>query len=480
MNMKYLLFYFFFLGGSFSYGQLTWIAESQTDETVYRNPVELSNGNIMTCVDYLLPEVGSHQRDILLFSESGELVSRKTTNSIHPRMRVRNIAYIESIEVVVISSVGLPEAQDSSYVVFEFYDSELNYLADTSFLVTTIDNQEVNQISSTINNNNELIVAAAAVFDIEELVPTFYFIVHQDLKVELAYSFDSDVIVNDLIQSWDDNFYLSQNWPFMKMSSNFDTVILVDTQILFTPGNHTNIHRWVDSTYLIGQWGGLSPNNYDLIQINLDLDTIKTNGHFDVYENGTTIPGSFYSSDYVYYDKFYIAGGEYNPLAIKRFLWVAQHDENLDRNWIRFYIDDEALGYVVSGVRATQDGGVILSGIKTVDFVNGSTIDRGFMYKFDCNGNFILTDTEDVDLTLTYIDVFPNPSPDQFSIDIHNSNSENYSLNVYNISGQLVHHQENLTVDKTTLDFSHFNTGTYLYSILADGYMVAEGKWVKL
>jgi hypothetical protein len=77
----------------------------------------------------------------------------------------------------------------------------------------------------------------------------------------------------------------------------------------------------------------------------------------------------------------------------------------------------------------------------------------------NCSLNEIATD---IDLKSINLNIFPNPVSDQINISFENSG--NYSLTIFNISGQKVFSQININ-NNISIDASLLNSGLYILRV---------------
>ncbi|WP_299363670.1 T9SS type A sorting domain-containing protein [Winogradskyella sp.] len=110
----------------------------------------------------------------------------------------------------------------------------------------------------------------------------------------------------------------------------------------------------------------------------------------------------------------------------------------------------DQLGYSVA---LSSDGSVVATGAYTASTINGSG--SGYAAVYDLNA---VLSTEDQ--TISNFSIYPNPTKDQFTIQLDNR-SELQNVNIYNNFGQLV-----LTSKVINVDISKLTSGLYMVEIV--------------
>ncbi|MCK9613853.1 MAG: T9SS type A sorting domain-containing protein [Bacteroidales bacterium] len=139
-------------------------------------------------------------------------------------------------------------------------------------------------------------------------------------------------------------------------------------------------------------------------------------------------------------------------------IYLMKLDLNGDTLWTRTFgsSGDDMAG----SIRETNDGGYIISGI-TNSFGNNYDV---YLIKTDANG--ISGFEKIIHLNLTCI-VYPNPCKGILNIQMNNCTSNFYFIELFNISGQLVHCEkyENKNSMNNQLNLTNYPKGFYLLRI---------------
>lgn len=96
-----------------------------------------------------------------------------------------------------------------------------------------------------------------------------------------------------------------------------------------------------------------------------------------------------------------------------------------------------------------------------------------FSIKFRVN---VLMDLKEEPMVPGFVEVFPNPASDHFSIRFSNPLNHSYTLALFNSAGSLVLTRQNLTGIGETIPLSNLTPGLYLYRLSAPGMPESKGK----
>ncbi len=78
------------------------------------------------------------------------------------------------------------------------------------------------------------------------------------------------------------------------------------------------------------------------------------------------------------------------------------------------------------------------------------------------------------DLDKGSVTIYPNPSNDFITIDIHNSSSPKYDLLLFNAAGQLVYQLNNITTSSQQIEVTQLPPGQCLAHMVFEGYTVVD------
>lgn len=199
------------------------------------------------------------------------------------------------------------------------------------------------------------------------------------------------------------------------------------------------------------------------------------NLHYVPWQNGI---------DYVYPNNIFATGGYQLDLAnnvfesdIPNVFSVVRLDSTLQV--LNHHIVDVTNTFMLPrGVKATEDGGCLVHGVKYIKGQN-RPIDL-FVMKFDSLARFITTSTFNIPKGLTNINIFPNPGSSELNITIDNLSEHSYHLELYSTTGQLVH-SEFISNSKSIINTTKLISGNYIYRLInGSGQQIGSGKWVKI
>jgi hypothetical protein len=156
--------------------------------------------------------------------------------------------------------------------------------------------------------------------------------------------------------------------------------------------------------------------------------------------------------------------------------------------WQRLYEyhPDTLSGYVYD-MRSTDDGGYILAGYTEDNVVVPFTAPtlRGWLIKVDSNGceggaSCNPTAIIPVNPAANYINIYPNPSSNDYELQYQSQNKEPLQLVISDITGRTML-QANLSTQQNTyhINTANWAAGVYLYQLSQKGTTTMSGKLVK-
>lgn len=155
-------------------------------------------------------------------------------------------------------------------------------------------------------------------------------------------------------------------------------------------------------------------------------------------------------------------------------MMLSNYDSELNCRWTYFYGSDTAC-YTMSTMDATSDGGCVMAGIYYDPSRPEKMLDV-IVIKVDRTG--IITGTKGVqDITSRNAIVFPNPGNDRVCIKSGPQIAGSRFV-LHTISGQVV---STISLNGTDEQLSTKNLapGVYPWSIIKDGKLIEQGKWIK-
>lgn len=238
--------------------------------------------------------------------------------------------------------------------------------------------------------------------------------------------------------------------------TGFDTLLSFNG----TNGEYPDGELISDGTYLYGitPRGGVQNNGF--------IFKIKPNGTgFDTMHsfNGTNILPGFkltFDGTYLYGVTHY--GGIYNDGIIYR---IKSDGTNFDTLLSFNQTNGE-----------TPDGILTLVGNSLYGMTGyGGTNYNGVIFRIDTN---LITSVNSLKPAKTAINLYPNPNNGVFTVQSSIS-SQQYSVEIYNILGELVYSKPNIQNPTFNIDISSQVNGVYLYRLTAiNGELIDDGKLI--
>ena len=148
---------------------------------------------------------------------------------------------------------------------------------------------------------------------------------------------------------------------------------------------------------------------------------------------------------------------------------LSKFDKELNLQWRRYYGGDGHF-YDVDVIKATEDGGCIMTGVYNED-VNVYAL-LSYVLKVDGNGYDAIG--ENVESIAKPYFCYPNPAKDNIYIEF-SPDVECQSVEIYNIDGRMVKTCHGASLQNNAIDISNLNSGVYLMEIrMSDGSEFTE------
>ena len=271
-----------------------------------------------------------------------------------------------------------------------------------------------------------------------------------------------------------DNNYISHGGESYILNDNFEIIDSITnySSFKFIPSSNYTTRKFSDNKYLI--YARFNSNRErGLAFFDSDVELIKS---INISKSNLILESSLINRDFDYIDtsNIYVSSRhryfDYNT--------IAKVNSELEPYWIKYYSEGDTLGHYLSSIKATSDGGCILTGASGPRYGDFIIInDYGsWMKKFDSDGNTV--STLDPNNNTWSITVFPNPSPGEFKIDIDGV-SNRTKLKLFDIQGREVKNYGNLTQGTNNLNMYDVSSGMYIWNLEKEGKVIGTGKWVK-
>ena len=198
---------------------------------------------------------------------------------------------------------------------------------------------------------------------------------------------------------------------------------------------------------------------------------IRKFGYEGFEEGNGCHPGAFKALA-MHPDYFFVGGFAYNfpsPYSnCDNFIMAYAFNYDLDSLWST-NIGNDAY-YVLYYVSPTPDGGCVLAASR-YDWRKGDEKITAFIVKLP-KPDFPTESIPETDNSKPFVSVFPNPGNNVFLIQ---TELTNFTLQLYDLQGQLLLTQQN----RKEVDTGKLPSGCYIYRIIAENGMTANGKWMK-
>jgi len=181
-------------------------------------------------------------------------------------------------------------------------------------------------------------------------------------------------------------------------------------------------------------------------------------------------PPFFGGIDFINESKLWIVGNNniLSNLTIPTHFSVSKINEDLQIECNQ-YIGFDAC-YRMYGLRATDDGGVLVYGMKYNESYDP------FLIKLGPNCELPTVSTEDEDNPLISISAYPNPGINELSFSIQGFDPANLRVELIDMVGKVLFSADDLS---TNIEVADFPAGQYFYRILQKNRLLGVGSWVK-
>ena len=448
--------------------QSTFEYIDQTDNTfLITSPREHSNGDIY--FTYIHLEDSEFYGGVRSINGGGTLTRDLEMKVDNKNNEVLQIELFEEEERLLVLSSQYSYMDSESYINIKSLDLDLSILSDTTITLDTID--FIIQISTAINSEGNVISTFTNGFFpgipvlnyLLEVTPEG--IVKQFNRIPEEFSVDPYWSICNT-----ENGYVCVGRTTIAINDSLNQFEIIETDKVYELGNNVDAINWGSNEYLVTNFEGGTDLDYSLSKLDSTMQIIQTVEYNDAINSANNL-SAFGSLDFEYTDLIYTGGHE---VLFQSYFWLAQHDSNLDRNWIKFYDTEEDGSYVAFGIEASKDGGVMICGQKYNSAPNG-----GFLFKFDSNGDLLTSTTENA-TNISTITVYPNPSDGLFRIKIDANSNRDYTLILTDSNGKTVHTSTRLNNGDHSFDFTHLSTSKYFYTLTSDGEIKGQGSWIKI
>jgi hypothetical protein len=186
--------------------------------------------------------------------------------------------------------------------------------------------------------------------------------------------------------------------------------------------------------------------------------TSESNIFFSTYSDYELIDFKRTDSIYAAYIVRY-SGSDFNNSNIE----FTNFNINGDTNFTFKINYDNGKFKQIQGVKATNDGGVIIAAL--------SDEDDAWLIKFKPTGLINLTNVETGEKET--IKVYPNPAKDYIYVDIEATNFDKGEIELFDMQGKLLKRAKLNAKQGNRVDISNLNAGAYSYNVSLNGKTIS-------
>ncbi|MCK9163929.1 MAG: T9SS type A sorting domain-containing protein [Bacteroidales bacterium] len=260
---------------------------------------------------------------------------------------------------------------------------------------------------------------------------------------------------------------------------NKETFEIEDSIKGYYPANMTRINdsilvfTFFFGQDIIGQTGD-SVSSINLFNVNskslINVEPVLIEGveddiFIDFYGTETKRIIDFVNTDSIYIC-YYASNWDwsYGALELRNF------NLNGDTNFVyRISFQDSSFKNIRGGIKATQDGGVIIAAYSSQS--GFSRPYNAWLIKFNPKGLISLTNIETGDKES--IKVYPNPAKDYIYVDIEASNFKQSDIELFDMQGRLIKKEKLKSKLGNRINVSNLNAGAYTYNVSVNGKTIS-------
>jgi len=447
---------------------LSYLQYSQN--TFFYSPVEPQNNIILDALihnDTLLALQISidtlKSSDLLILDTDGNLLSRSELGGM-PFNAMRFLKVIGN-EVFLLGKFKTDSCESLiATVKYNMQTKEISVISEVPFCDKNVQNLRLaSKLDSTWFVNGYWVDIGYKLFLLnmdKELHLTLFMDSMDHQRVSIDFSRKGYVLKDDGLC----NFY-DKDFNYRKQRYNF----------IQGPSSLHQTHIPYDENYILESFGGSYNYENDGHYIRLvdsNLHEIKLLYISPGIENniGYFEPPFFGGVDYYYTNELWIAGNNNltQNLNTPTHFSISKINENfiIDCNQ---YIGFDAY-YRMYGLRATDDGGVLVYGMKYNESYDP------FLIKLGPNCELPTVSTEDEDIPLISISAYPNPGINELSFSIQGFDPSGLRVELIDMVGKVLFSADDLS---TNIEVEDFPAGQYFYRILQKDRLLGVGSWVK-
>ena len=480
MKTKILLisFLFFYSSKSFSQNVFKTYFDDIKEYAWVTDLEETENKYIIACNGFDIDNIPSAYT--VIFSKSGKL-ERIIKPEIHSERVVFSNIILADSSIIFVGQSGNDYKAD---IFICEYDSLFNLKREKHFL-TPKDTVIGNVKFCKLPNDNIVLAGSTSIYpsDMNTYYNLFQYKLSSSLDSISSYfdktqgkrDFFSDIIYfpvkNELLIS----FYKLLSNDLHPFINETDTEFNLMNEIKIESGNpyddyntKSNMKLFNDSLFLFqtikDREGGTK--DITLLLFDKEFDILKETVIYTPTNKEDCLSKGL---DFFNKSNIYVAGK--TLFSTNNLFILANLDSLLNIKWQKFIYTNENNGFVPNVIKATSDGGCLISGLETT---SNNVIN--FILKVDSLGN-IPTSIKNSTIQVKELIIYPNPSKSSLNIrtTVQRIGGE---FKMYDISGIQVL-QQKITESVTQINTNNLPTGAYIYKYIHKNKVIESGKWIK-
>lgn len=483
--MKPIITIFLFLFTLFSFAQNSFFTTINTPDDQYVEDIFMHNtdyylvgcrtiNDISIGFVYRINENGDVLDSLFLFQENKNITATKGYVLTNNNIRI----------------FGTKEKSNLS----GFYDI---FLVDVDYQLNVINElcydrnigKYWNHINVAINQNNDLVLASSVDGNppqtglqyIDKMLIVFS--QEGDLIFDSIYNQSSFEMTMDFIKYPNSSNYLLYCIKSFEEGNTLNQINILDSSLNLIQNyyiedysSQASICSMNDEGFIVCNKG--TPENTNTWHTSVSIyDTLfnKQNQIFYGSEDSASYPA--FKNSISFSEENIFIGSTFNiqessfPIH-NSYIRIESMNYELGLNFQKFYGGDAY--YLLIDTEPVIDGGVILTGVKYSNGVSGPYERDIFILKVDENG-LVTSISEEQNFNVKNAIITPNPGKDYLQLHTGVSNAK---LQLHNINGHLAM-EKKVNKNTTTINTRSLKSGTYIWSLMKEGQIIENGKWIK-
>ncbi len=402
---------------------------------------------------------------IAKLSEQGELITDTIFSRIDTSAHIKGIHKIGNNHILAYSILTTTIDNNNLIMLTEF-DENFNIIKQNKHKLPNNNNINQNRTNIVLSDNSIICFgssdssAESFLYKFDYNLDSLTFKEYSDTRIiDLSYKDPSNL---NLLGAYFGepysaiNIYNISTLNLEKTDSlnTYDGIGIIDIEIMYSK-------QFTDNSFLfLGL--DIPSENLSLSKIDNELNVIKTTA-FGLPNNQDFL-GQNSSIDFINNNNSIYVVSQY---LISPYFSMTKLNSDIEIEWEHFFTVKDA--WLLAGVKATNDNGAIMWGLKYDGTNNNSFFLKSGALGPNSNTNSIIKSHELI--------IYPNPGNENMQVRtaVQQLGGVFY---IYDITGKLVLQQE-VTSSITQINTSRLLSGTYIYKYINNNKLLESGKWVK-